>query len=167
MLEILPSGVVGKVGLVLTSPPYGSITHGLVTLKRDQAVQKSYDRYGPRGRGNLAYAGWDGLLTGFTAIMDACRTVLRPGGMVVITTRPVRRRRDDLADFPSMAHTAAVAAGLEPHDRCVALLAAFRDGQFVARASAWSLLAARRARRDGVPLAVIAHEDVLILRKPS
>jgi DNA modification methylase len=165
LLDVLPVGLLGKVSLVVTSPPYGSITHGQVQMNINQGVSKAYHRYGPPGHGNLAYLGWDALLSGFTAIMSACREVLRPGGIVVITTRPVRRRRDDLIDFPSRAHAAAMSAGLEPLERCVALLAAARQEQLITRASAWALLAARRARREGIPVSVVAHEDVLILRK--
>ena len=56
---LLPPGVAGQVSLVLTSPPYGSITHGLVDTIPDAGVTKTHHRYGPPGRGNLAYAGWD------------------------------------------------------------------------------------------------------------
>jgi SAM-dependent methyltransferase len=166
LVQLLPAHVHGQVALVVTSPPYGNVTHGQVQLRPGAGVHKEHDRYGPTGRGNLAYAGWNRLLEGFTQIMVACAHVLRPGGIVAITSRPVRRHRDDFIDLPSHVLTAATAAGLEPVERCVALLAAVRDDQIISRASVFALLAARRARTEGIPVALVAHEDVHILRKP-
>jgi tRNA G10 N-methylase Trm11 len=165
LIDLLPVDAVGRVALVLTSPPYGKITHGLVQVT-PEGVAKVHHRYGRPGHGNLAYTGWDRLLAGFGQIMTACYEVLRPGGAVVITARPVRRHRDDLEDLPSQLQAVAVAAGLEPVERCVALLAAVRGDRIVHRASMFALLAARRARTDGIPVSVITHEDVLVYRRP-
>jgi hypothetical protein len=165
--DLLPPGARGQVALVLTSPPYGNTTHGLVHTTPEGRVAKDHHRYGRAGRGNLAYAGWDRLLDGFTQIMAATYETLRPGGIVVITARPVRRHRDDLIDLPSQVLDAAASVGLQPVERCVALLAAVREGRLVHRASMFALLAARRARADGVPVSVLAHEDVIVLRKPK
>jgi modification methylase len=60
---------------------------------------------------------------------------------------------------------AGVRAGLTPVDRCVALLAALRDGQLVARSSFLQLQQVRRARSAGTPMHLIAHEDVLVFTK--
>jgi len=57
------------------------------------------------------------------------------------------------------------ATGLLPVQRCAAMLAAVRDGQIVHRASMFGLMAVRRARAEGVPVHLIAHEDVLVLRR--
>ena len=165
LVDRLPPDVVGRVALVLTSPPYGQVTHGLVQA-RPGGVAKDYHRYGKAGRGNLAYSGWDRLLDGFGQILRACRDVVRPGGFVVVAARPVRRQRDDLVDLPGQVLQVAAAAGLEPVERCVALLAAVRGDRIVHRASMFAILAARRARADGIPVSVVAHEDVLVLRRP-
>jgi modification methylase len=162
---LLPEAVRGRVALVVTSPPYGHTTHGLVDTIPGAGVHKRHHRYGRPGRGNLAYGGWDRLLDGFTQIMAGCHEMLRPGGIVVVTSRPVRRHRDDLIDLPTQVLTAAVSVGLEPVERCVALLAAVRGDQLIHRASMFAMLAVRRARADGIPLSVIAHEDVHVLRK--
>jgi hypothetical protein len=45
------------------------------------------------------------------------------------------------------------------------MLAAVREGQIVHRASMFGLMAVRRARADGVPVHLIAHEDVLVFRR--
>jgi len=49
----------------------------------------------------------------------------------------------------------------------VALLAAVRGERLVPRASFFQLTEVRRARQHGVPLRVIAHEDVLVFGRAS
>jgi modification methylase len=165
LLDLVPASAVGRVGLVLTSPPYGRGTHGLVRVDSTGVVRKRNHLYGDRERGNLAYAGWSRLLDGFTAILTASRELLRPGGTVVITCRPVRRQRNDLIDLPGELLAVAQSTGLLPVQRCAAMLAAVRDGQIVHRASMFGLMAVRRSRADGLPVHLIAHEDVLVLRR--
>ncbi|MBB2940527.1 tRNA G10 N-methylase Trm11 [Actinoplanes lutulentus] len=164
LLDLVPASAVGKVGLVLTSPPYGRGTHGLVTITGTR-VQKHSHLYGDRAQGNLAYGGWTRLLDGFAAILTASYELLRPGGTVVITCRPVRRQRDDLIDLPGELLSIARSVGLLPVQRCAAMLAAVRDGQIVHRASMFGLMAVRRSRADGIPVHLVAHEDVLVLRR--
>ena len=165
LLDLVPASAVGQVGLVLTSPPYGRGTHGLVHVSRTGVVRKRDHLYGDRERGNLAYAGWSRLLDGFATILAASYQLLRPGGTVVITCRPVRRQRDDLIDLPGELLAVARSTGLVPVQRCAAMLAAVRDGQIVHRASMFGLMAVRRARAEGFPVHLIAHEDVLVLRR--
>ncbi len=164
LLDLAPASAVGQVGLVLTSPPYGRGTHGLVRAD-STGVRKRDHLYGDRERGNLAYAGWSRLLDGFATILAASYQLLRPGGTVVITCRPVRRQRDDLIDLPGELLAVARSTGLVPVQRCAAMLAAVRDGQIVHRASMFGLMAVRRARAEGIPVHLIAHEDVLVLRR--
>lgn len=164
LLDLVPASAVGRVGLLLTSPPYGRGTHGLVRTTHT-GVRKRDHLYGDRARGNLAYAGWSRLLDGFAAILAASYHLLRPGGTVVITCRPVRRQRDDLIDLPGQLQAVAQSVGLVPIERCAAMLAAVRDGQIVHRASMFALMAVRRARAEGVPVHLITHEDVLVLRR--
>jgi tRNA G10 N-methylase Trm11 len=164
LLDLVPASAVGQVGLVLTSPPYGRGTHGLVRAT-STGVRKRDHIYGDRERGNLAYAGWSGLLDGFAAILAASYQLLRPGGTVVITCRPVRRQRDDFIDLPGELLTVATSVGLVPVERCAAMLAAVRNGQIVHRASMFALMAVRRTRAEGIPVHLVAHEDVLVLRR--
>lgn len=164
---VVPAGVRGGVSLVLTSPPYGRRTHGLVRTVPGERVRKRDHRYGDWSVGNLAYLRWDELFDGWRQIVAGCLQVLRPGGTFVFTGRPVRRARDDLIDLPGELFRVAVSVGLEPVERCVALLAAVRDGQLVHRANMFGLMAVRRARADGIPVALITHEDVYVLRRPS
>ncbi|WP_395108345.1 TRM11 family SAM-dependent methyltransferase [Actinomadura sp. SCN-SB] len=157
----------GQVALLLTSPPYGDSTHGQVRSSRDSGqpgVQKSDFSYG-NSPGNLVRGGHQRLLTGFTDILASCLPLLRPGGIVAITTRPFRRH-GHLVDFPGQVWAAAQDAGLEPVQRLVALLCGIKDDHLVTRASFFAAHETRKARAAGLPLHVTAHEDVLILRKP-
>jgi hypothetical protein len=82
----------------------------------------------------------------------------------VVTARPWRKH-GNLIDLPSAVIAAGTAAGFQPLERCVALLAAVRDGHLVARPSFFQLQQVRNARARGIPMHLIAHEDVLIMIK--
>lgn len=165
LTSLLPGVLHGRVSLVVTSPPYGPTVHGLVRPTPGEGVAKSDNRYG-EDKGNLAYQDLPGLLSGFTGILAGCAELLKPGGIVVVTVRPWRKH-GDLVDLPSGVIAAGVQAGLVPLERCVALLAAVRDGHLVARPSFFQLQQVRKARTAGVPMHLIAHEDVIILVKPA
>jgi modification methylase len=158
----------GRIRLLLTSPPYGSTSHGQVDVLRDGGVHKRDHRYS-QDRRNLAHRPLSDLLAAFTEILRGCVPLLAPGGIVVITTRPFRGgpTPGELVDFPSLALDAAIAAGLEPFQRCVALLAGVRDGKLFSRAGFFHLHNIRQLRAQGIPALVAAHEDVLLLRRPT
>lgn len=164
LVDLVPAAMRGTAALVVTSPPYGASVHGLVR-PGPGGITKSAYRYSETGRDrhNLAHAGWGGLISGMARIFAGCRLLLRAGGTVAVTARPVRRH-GTLLDLPSAVITAGIAAGLTPVERCVALLAGWRDGHLVARPSFFQLQQLRTARRSGVPLHLIVHEDVLVLR---
>ncbi|MGW3890501.1 TRM11 family SAM-dependent methyltransferase [Micromonospora chokoriensis] len=164
LMSLVPNALTGQVALVVTSPPYGPTVHGLVR-PGEHGVVKYDDRYNDgEDKGNLAYRDLTGLTDGFAQILRGCATLLRPGGAVVVTARPWRKR-GELVDLPSAVIAAGLRAGLVPTERCVALLAAVRHGQLVARPSFFQLQQVRKARTSGVPMHLIAHEDVLIFAK--
>ncbi|MBQ0977899.1 site-specific DNA-methyltransferase [Micromonospora sp. M61] len=169
LMSLVPKALTGQVALVVTSPPYGPTVHGLVR-PGEHGVVKYDDRYNDgEDKGNLAYRDLTGLTDGFAEILRGCATLLRPGGAVVVTARPWRKR-GELVDLPSAVIAAGLRAGLVPTERCVALLAAVRHGQLVARPSFFQLQQVRKARSSGVPMHLIAHEDVLIFtntRRPE
>lgn len=147
------------------------MTHGQVRSRRDgaSAVEKyahSYSRDRDRRAANLAYQKPEQLSASFTRIMAACRVLLAPGGMVVVTTRPYRKN-GELIDFPGQVADAGRWAGLVQVDRCAALLCAVRDGQVVSSTSFFQLIETRRLRKGGWPVHVIQHEDVLVFTNPE
>ncbi|MEU3628143.1 TRM11 family SAM-dependent methyltransferase [Amycolatopsis coloradensis] len=168
--SLLPAKYRGQVALVITSPPYGPSTHGQVvtasTDSHDGKVHKYHHRYGSAlDRGNLANVGHHRLLAGFTRILTGCAAMLRPGGHIAITVRPWREH-SELIDLPSQIIACGQAAGLVPVERCVALLARVADRELVARGSFFQRDFIRKQREQGLPLHLIAHEDVIVLAKP-
>jgi modification methylase len=166
LLALVPSALAGQVALVVTSPPYGPTVHGLVRPEAGSGIHKFDAAYNDgTDKGNLAYRDLTGLADGFAQILRGCAVLLRPGGTVVVTARPWRKH-GQLVDLPSAVIGAGLRAGLVPTERCIALLAAIRNGRLVARPSFFQLAAVRKARAAGTPLHLIAHEDVLVFTKP-
>ncbi|UQA92183.1 TRM11 family SAM-dependent methyltransferase [Streptomyces halobius] len=166
LTSLVPPALHGQVDLVVTSPPYGPSVHGQVRSTREtgeRGVVKKDFRYS-HDPTNLAHVSTAHLLDAFTQILTQCRTVLRPGGTVVVTTRPWRER-GELIDLPSAVLAAGKAAGLTPTERCVALLAGIRDSHLVTRPSFFQMKNVRDARRQGIPLSAVQHEDVLVFTK--
>ena len=165
---LLPPGTAGTAALIVTSPPYGPSIHGQVKAEARSGggkVTKWDNTYGT-DPANLASRRLDDLLDGLAEILTAARTLLRPGGIAVITTRPWRQR-GELVDFPGAVLATGAAAGLIPVERCVALLAGLRGSTLVPRPSFFQLRNLREARARGKPWHLIAHEDVLIFRAPG
>jgi tRNA G10 N-methylase Trm11 len=157
-----------RVNLILTSPPYGSSLHGQV--RTGPIPVEQYDNRYSHNRENLAELpqrrGRRGRLS-FTAalaeIFAGCRRLLAPGGLLVITARPYRRG-GELVDLPGQLEQLAHGTGLELHDRLVALLCRLRGAELVPRPSFFQM---QQQRSGAIPrMLLIAHEDVLVFRKP-
>ncbi len=160
------SGLRGEAALVLTSPPYGAQTHGHVRSgSRDGGgpVEKWNHRYST-DKSNLAHRRLPELMEGFRRILEGCGELLRPGGVVAITVRPIRVD-GRLVDLPGQVMATAEEAGLVLAHRLVALLCGLRDGGLVNRASFFQMLEAWRSQEKGLSVCAAAHEDLLILRK--
>jgi tRNA1(Val) A37 N6-methylase TrmN6 len=167
LTTLLPTHYREQVALVVTSPPYGPTTHGRVSATPDGGVHKYHHRYGNiLDRGNLANIGHHRLLVGFTKILTATAAFLRPGGHIVITLRPWREHAE-LIDLPAQILACGIHAGLVPVERCVALLARVAENDLVARGSFFQRDFIRKQRHAGLPLHLIAHEDVLVFRTKS
>jgi len=115
----IPDDLIGRVKLVLTSPPFAS-----------RAGEPCPDPASPhpadwqeerRVRAALEAADLDDLTIHLTPILTGCLRLLRTDGTVVITTGPYRRNNRDLLDLPSAVITAAETVGLIHTDRCIAL----------------------------------------------
>jgi DNA methylase len=166
LASLLPPEYVGQAALVVTSPPYGPSTHGQVSVSRTVGIQKYHHLYGNTlDRGNLANIGHHRLLAGFTRILAGLTGYLRPGGHIAITIRPWREHAE-LIDLPSQILACGRHAGLIPVERCVALLARAAEPDLVARGSFFQRDFIRKQREAGLPLHLIAHEDVLVFRTP-
>lgn len=170
LARTLLTDLAGQASLVLTSPPYGPSTHGQVRLRANR-VEKSHDRYS-QNRHNLGQLP-AGPRTGVIAprlrealieILHGCRRVLRDDGHLILTVRPYRHR-DALVDLPGSVIGLARAAGFTLEARHAALLAGLRGERLIPRASFFQV---HRQRRGTVPrMLLIAHEDVLVLRKTT
>jgi modification methylase len=166
LLEIINDDLRGRVSLVLTSPPYGSMTHGRAKAHDKEKVSRWDDRYS-QSKDNLGETSSPTkLFTGLREIFANCFELLKPGGYFLQTTRPWRRN-GVLTDFPGEVIELMQSVGYEFLDRKVALLAGIRDGEFVSRAAFFQILGQKRSRERGVPHLIPAHEDLLIFRKPT
>ena len=166
LTTLLPPNLLGQVALVVTSPPYGPSTHGQITATPGGGVHKHDHLYGNTlDRGNLANIGHHRLLSGFTKILTGTAAYLRPGGHVAITVRPWREHAE-LIDLPSQILACGTHAGLVPVERCVALLARVAEHDLVARGSFFQRDFIRKQRAAGLPLHLIAHEDVIVFQRP-
>jgi len=164
--SLLPPEHMGQAALVVTSPPYGPSTHGQVSVAPGAGVQKYHHLYGNTlDRGNLANIGHHRLLSGFTRILAGLVPYLKPGGHIAITIRPWREHAE-LIDLPSQILACGVHAGLIPVERCVALLARAAEHDLVPRGSFFQRDFIRKQREAGLPLHLIAHEDVMVFRTP-
>jgi len=154
----------GLVALVLTSPPYGPSLHGRVTATPGRGVRKEHDRYS-KDPANLAHVGLATLLDAMHTLLAGCTRLLRPGGIVAMTVRPWWHN-GQLIDLPGALAGVGEQAGLVLYERNVALLAGLREDNLVPRASFFALDQVRKARERGIARSVIAHEDLLVWRRP-
>jgi modification methylase len=164
LVSLLDAEVAGQVALVLISPPYGSSIHGQVTARPGQGVAKYDNTYSP-DPGNLGRVNQATLLDALGVILTGCHILLRPGGLLVLTARPYRHR-ERLVDLPGQLTHIAETAGLVLYERNAALLVGLRGDRLVPRPSFFQLDRIRKARTRGLPLRIIAHEDVLVFRRP-
>jgi modification methylase len=157
----------GAVDLVLTSPPYAcevadvNEVSGPGPLRRDDTTNYSRDR------GNLGHARGASYLAAMADIYRSCAAVLKPGGFMVCVTKDMRSGGGGaLRNLSCETIALCEDAGLLYWQRVVGLLATVGDGELVMRPSFWQTLHARRRLAKGDRTQVVAHEDVLVFRKP-
>ena len=163
--NLIDPNLAGRVALILTSPPYGRSVHGQVTARPGRGVAKYDDTYSA-DPANLGRVNQPTLLKALQEILASCQHLLAPDGLLVLTARPYRHR-DHLVDLPGQLTQVAEATGLMLYERNAALLVGLREDRLVPRPSFFQLNQVRKARTHGLPLRIIAHEDVLVFRQPT
>jgi DNA modification methylase len=159
---------VGSVELILTSPPYGRdielidkpawIAGGSLGDKDSRNYSNDHD--------NLGHARGDDYRAAMREVYAACAAALKPGGFLIVVTKNLRHGRA-LHDLASATVELCQATGLRYWQHVIALHAAIRGDDLVARPSFWQLSTLRKARARGERIQLVCHEDVLVFRKPD
>ncbi|HZT67371.1 MAG TPA: DNA methyltransferase [Acidimicrobiales bacterium] len=158
--------VAGRVDLVCTSPPYaceaGVIDKaGWIAGRRmcpPETLNYSADP------ANLGHARGRAYAAAMAQVYAGCHELLGPGGLLVVVTKNTRRA-GKLLDLAALTVSLGRLAGFSYLQHVIALHAAVRDAELVGRPSYWQLSAVRAARGRGQPVHLVAHEDVIVLRK--
>jgi tRNA G10 N-methylase Trm11 len=157
------------VDLILTSPPYAcqiadvsteNLISGRGPIRREDTSNYSADRR------NLGHARGTTYLAAMGEVYEACTVVLKPGGFLALVTKDMRSG-GTLHNLSGDTITLCEALGLRYWQRIIGLLATIRDSEIVMRPSFWQTLHARRTLARGERAHVVAHEDVLVFRKPN
>jgi modification methylase len=159
----------GAVDLILTSPPYACNIAELAFENLDSGTgplrREDTNNYGP-DRANLGHARGGAYLAAMAEVYRGCAAVLRPGGYLVVVTKDTATNAG-IRDLSGATVALCQDAGLTYWQRVISLLATIRGGELVMRPSFWQTLHARRRRALGLRALVVAHEDVLVFRKPT
>jgi tRNA G10 N-methylase Trm11 len=161
--------LVGQAGLVLTSPPYGAVTHCQPDTARvtGGAIRNRHHRYHEQSsKQSLATSSLPRLAAGLERVFTGCHAALKPGGFMVVTSRPFTEQRR-LVDFPALVIRAGLAAGFVLHERCVALLSRWDGQRLHPHATFFHLANTRTLRARGAFRVLRAHEDVLVFRRSA
>jgi len=156
----------GTVDLVCTSPPYACDVGNMDKTKWGSGgdLCPSTARNYSTDRANLGHARGAAYEAAMTDVYAGCFALLRPGGVLVTVTKHTRRGGRTL-DLASLTSELARGVGFAYLGHVVALHAAVRDGDLVARPSFWQTTQLRKARQRGEPAHLVVHEDVLVFRK--
>jgi modification methylase len=133
----IPTELRGQVSLILTSPPR-------TRTMRTQSASRGRVR----------------LVDGLTAVLSGCDPLLARDGVMVVVTRPWRRR-DALEDLPGLVAVAATATHLTVTDCRRAVHADVRDDRLVARHTPWR--PADGSDRRATSVSQCVHDDLTIL----
>ena len=167
-LQDVLGDLAGRVDLIVTSPPYGCDA-GMI----DKQAWIAGGRLCPADtlnystdKANLGHARGPAYEQAMAGVYAACHGVLRPGGHLVVVTKNTRRKGRTL-DLAGLTVTLATAAGFSYLGHVIALHAAIRDGDLVARPSYWQTTQVRHARQKGEPAHLVAQEDVTVFSRPA
>ena len=153
----------GRVDLVCTSPPYacdvGNLNVANWGAGRDlcSAAERNYSG----DKANLGHARGAAYEQAMAAIYAACLAVLRPGGILAVVTKNTRRKGRTL-DLAGLTVALAEAAGFTYLQHVVALHAAIRGDDLVARPSFWQRTQTHKAAARGEAAHLVVHEDLCV-----
>ncbi len=158
---------VGAADLILVSPPYACEVADVNPVRSEPLRRIDTTNYS-RDRRNLGHARGGTYLAAMGDIYEACAAVLKPGGFLVCVTKDMRSAGGGaMRNLSGETIALCEEIGLLYWQRVIGLLARIGDGELVMRPSFWQLLHARRRRARGDRTHVVAHEDVLVFRKPT
>jgi SAM-dependent methyltransferase len=175
---LLDEALLGQIPLLFCAPPYGPVPR-VPHSEHASTERTSSEHISAEGNGRAADLGGDQgarvvplrrhqMRACLAEVLRRCGRWLRPGGRVVLTTRPWRTPAGELLDLPADVVSAGQSAGLIPLERCVALVSRMSwDGRLHARASATHRAHISRLRAGGLPAVVVAHHDVFIFAVPD
>jgi modification methylase len=158
----------GQADLILTSPPYAcEIADICADIRNKSEPLRRHDttNYSPDRR-NLGHARGNAYLAAMTEIYRVCAATLKPGGFFVCVTKNMRAR-GALCNLSGDTIALCESTGLLYWQHVIGLLATVHDSELVMRPSLWQTLHIRRYRAQGDRTQVVAHEDVLVFRKPQ
>ncbi len=157
-----------QVDIIVTSPPYAcqvaDVSNENLVSGRGPIRREDTSNYSP-DRSNLGHARGSTYLAAMSEVYEACVSVLKPGGFMVLVTKDMRSG-GALQNLSGDTITLCEGLGLRYWQRIIGLLATIRDSELVMRPSFWQMLHARRTRALGERTQIVAHEDVLVFRKP-
>ncbi|MDA8292205.1 MAG: DNA methyltransferase [Actinomycetota bacterium] len=158
----------GTVDLVCTSPPYACDVGNMDKTNWGAGgdLCPTDTRNYSTDKDNLGHARGAAYEQAMAEIYAGCHALLRPGGILVTVTKHTRRGGRTL-DLAGLTSTLARGAGFAYLGHVVALHAAIRDGDLVARPSFWQTTQVRKARARGEPAHVVVHEDLLAFYKAA
>ncbi|WP_194906289.1 DNA methyltransferase [Catenulispora rubra] len=152
MEALLGHDLYGKAALVLVSPPSALTAHG---------VQVPCARRGDGFGDALDVGHRDQMMAWFTQVLAGCRTLLKPGGFLVITVR-AERRPGRVGEVAAVAANAALDAGFALHERCAARLVAASECGQAPCASDFRLVHLGSTFALGGPGHIRAQEEIVV-----
>ncbi len=153
----------GRVDLVVTSPPYGcdaGVIDRRAWLEGGRLCDAGTLNYSA-DRKNLGHARGAAYASAMAEVYAGCARLIRPGGHLVVVTKNTRRK-GRLLDLAGLSVALCAEAGFSYLGHVIALHAAVRDSELVARPSYWQITQVRHARARGEPAHLVAHEDVCV-----
>ena len=153
----------GRVDLVCTSPPYACDVGNLDTANWEAGhnLCSTGERNYSTDRANLGHARGAAYESAMADIYTACLAVLRPGGILAVVTKNTRRKGRTL-DLAGLTVALAEQAGFTYLQHVVALHAAVREGDLVARPSFWQRTQTQKAAARGDAAHLVVHEDLCV-----